>query len=67
MPPQLEANKKQHLQHWEESMHLIFTHHASIFLIKLHLTVKTHTETHYGAIRKKNIKWLLTKTLVTNQ
>lgn len=24
MPPQLEANKKQHLQHWEDGMHLMF-------------------------------------------
>ena len=36
MQPRLEAYKKQHLRHWEESMHLVFTqqllHYASILL-----------------------------------
>lgn len=52
MRPQWEANKKQHLQHWEESMHLIVTQLLIlyiIFLVKLFSTVKTNTNTDYAS------------------
>lgn len=41
MPRHLEANKKRRLQHWEKSMHLIFTQG---FYLWDYLAVKTDTE-----------------------
>lgn len=56
MPPQLEANKKQHLQHWEESMHQIFKqqlfYHTSFWLSYTWLLKKAQ-KTDHDAINKK--------------
>lgn len=70
MPPQSEANKKQHLQHWEDSMHLIFLQQLLCYtsLLDYAWLLKETRKTDCDATKnkKKDFYTVFTKTLLTN-